>query len=218
MPRKITPLVTGEIYHVFNRGVDKRITFIDDSDYLRFYKSLAHFNSVEPVGSLFESVRGSKDASSKKLVTIHTFCLLPNHFHILLTQETDDGISNFMKRLGGGYTSYFNEKYERSGSLFQGKFKRILMNKNEKLLHLSMYINYNHLVHGLNDGDQLFKSSRAIYGGTKMNTFISPSIVLEQYSSPKTYTREAVQLAQSINPSRKNEKAEATRDASYIEE
>lgn len=217
MPRKITPLVTGEVYHVFNRGVDKRITFADDSDYLRFYKSLSHFNSVEPVGSLFESVRNNKDVLSKRLVTIHAFCLLPNHFHILMTQNADEGISNFMKRIGGGYTSYFNEKYERSGSLFQGTFRRIGVEQNEKLLHLSMYINFNHAVHGINDGEQMFKSSRAIYSGAKTSTFISPSIILDQYSSPQTYTKEALKLAQSIHLSRKSEKESTIDDEQYIE-
>ncbi len=207
MPRKSIPLVAGETYHVFNRGVDKRIIFFDSNDYLRFYNSLNHFNNTEPVFSLFESIRmKGRLNSKKKLVKIFAYCSLPNHFHLLLQQVSDNGISEFLKKVTGGYTSYFNDKYERSGALFQGRFKRIQVPSNEKLLQLSAYINYNHLVHELNDGEQLYKSSREIYSGNKQNNFIDSNFILKQYNSKQEYVESAFTLAKNIAETRKIEK------------
>ena len=103
------PFETGEYYHVYNRGTDKRIIFNSHRDVSRFLKSMELFNSVEPVGSLWLS-RLIKEPKKKtqKLVDIIAFCLNPNHYHFIFRQLIDNGISEFMKRLNGGYTSYFN--------------------------------------------------------------------------------------------------------------
>ncbi len=207
MPRKITPLITGETYHIFNRGVDRRVVFLDQEDYLRFYNSLQYFNDSEPTMSLFEGIRKPKlHHNIKKLVLIHAYCFLPNHFHLLVTQAIDNGISEFMKRVGGGYTSYFNEKYERTGSLFQGKYKRLNVESNEKLLQLSAYINYNHLIHNISDNSELYKTSRSIYEGGASVNFISPDIILAQYHSVKEYRESALPLVISIRDARNTEK------------
>lgn len=210
MPRKVVLLENSEVYHIFNRGVDKRHIFFDNSDYLRFYNSLKYFNTVEPTTSLFESIRISKNSIKQKpqncLVRIHAYCLLPNHFHLLVTQISDVGISEFMKRVGGGYTSYFNERYERSGSLFQGTFKRAHIGTNEKLLYISAYINYNHVVHGMDGGNQLFQSSRAIFNHEKTSTFIYPDIILNQLSASTPYENSALPLAKKIHQERIAEK------------
>ena len=127
MTRTTVPLITGETYHIFNRGVDKRSIFSDKLDYYRFYNSLILFNTVKQSGSIFElRWKNGWIREQSPLVDINAYCLLNNHYHLLLTQVVDGGISEFMKRLGGGYTSYFNERNKRSGSLFQGKYKRVL--------------------------------------------------------------------------------------------
>ena len=152
MNRK-TVFANGEIYHVYNRGVDKRIIFSDRIDSDRFLRSMRAFNVKDPVRSLqlAESVAQPLNAEgagdTEKLVEIIAYCLNPNHFHLILRQISDGGISEFMKRLSGGYTWYFNNKYERSGSLFQGKFKAIHVETNEYLLHVSAYVNLNFRVH-----------------------------------------------------------------------
>src|SRR3989344_5909488 len=114
--RKV-PFVEDEYYHIYNRGVDKRSIFEDLTDLNRFVQSIKEFNSVEPIGSIFENSFGKKKKNSKKLVEIICYCLNPNHFHFILRPMVEDGISEFMKRIGG-YTWYFNNRHKRSGALF----------------------------------------------------------------------------------------------------
>ena len=159
MTTRKVPFENGEFYHVYNRGVDKRVVFEDLSDSRRFLRSMVAFNDEYPAGSLFlhdrlRSNSGSTatalktEAETKKpLVNIVAYCLNPNHFHLLLEQVSDGGISEFMKRVSGGYTWYFNNKYGRTGSLFQGRFKSVHVESNEYLLHVSVYINLNDRVH-----------------------------------------------------------------------
>lgn len=161
--RKVS-LETGEYYHVYNRGVDKRIIFSDEGDLDRFLLSLEEFNTIEPIGSIFEKFHSKKFGSetSKKdpetrLVEIVAYCLNPNHFHLLLKQVRDGGISAFLQRLCGGYTKYYNHRYKRSGVLFQGVFKSVHVSTNEYLLHLSAYINLNYRVHHLSFGSETSK-------------------------------------------------------------
>ncbi|KKR20019.1 MAG: hypothetical protein UT50_C0023G0001 [Candidatus Moranbacteria bacterium GW2011_GWA2_39_41] len=132
--------VDGEYYHVFNRGVEKRDIFLDKYDYSRFLKSIKEFNQIEPVISLYIKSKtnsvGVKPLQNDALVEIVAYNLLPNHFHFILKQLRDGGVSEFMKRMGGGYTGYFNHRYRRSGSLFQGRFKAVYVNSfSQKVIH-----------------------------------------------------------------------------------
>ena len=158
MPRKVVPIIAGEIYHVFNRGVDKRNVFLDTDDYLRFYQSLHLFNTIEPVIN-FMTARSQDVEPREPLVEIHAYSLLPNHFHMLIKSCSDTGLSEFMKRVVGGYTSYFNERYDRSGVLFQGKYKRVLVDSDEQYQYLFSYVNENHFVHGIERLNQIVYSS-----------------------------------------------------------
>ena len=162
MPTRKTPLENKEIYHIYNRGVDKRDIFQNENDLNRFFSSLIEFNSSEPIGSIHERsfVKDKTIKNEDKLVNIVAYCLNPNHFHLMLQQEKDGGISEFMKRLAGGYTGYFNEKHKRSGSLFQGKFKSNHVNTDNYLKHLSAYINLNFKIDPLGGSTpKLYKSS-----------------------------------------------------------
>jgi putative transposase len=150
---KRPPFITGEIYHVYNRGVDKRKTFMNDKDYLRFVHDLYEFNDEAPAENIFYKasslhsyevgLRKSEKKQRKLLVEILIFCLMPNHFHLMLRQLVDGGITEFMRKLGTGYTNYFNQKHERSGVLFQGKFKAIHITKQNHFIHLPLYIHLN---------------------------------------------------------------------------
>lgn len=162
MPRKIVPLVTGEVYHIFNRGVDKREVFLDKGDYLRFYRSLQLFNQENITFSFRDAARCNRD-KGLPLVSIEAYALLPNHFHMIVKQLKDGGISEFMKRISSGYTGYFNEKYERSGSLFQGTFKRVHIETDRQYNYLLAYVNENHFVHGMNTKRELYHSSSLHY-------------------------------------------------------
>lgn len=145
--------VTNEIYHVFNRGVEKRKVFIEDTDYLRFIHDLFEFNDNQPAINLAYHIGGKnskevglpkiKRRPRKLLVEILLFCLMPNHFHLMLRQKRDSGITEFMRKLGTGYTNYFNQKNERVGPLFQGKYKSVLINEEPHFMYLPYYIHSN---------------------------------------------------------------------------
>lgn len=184
MARRI-PLVNGEIYHIFNRGVDKRTIFQDKDDVLRFIQSVNEFNTEKPIRSLY--------AHSFPLVNVICFCLNPNHFHLMVRQEKENGISEFMKRLGGGYTWYFNKKHKRSGSLFQGRFKSVHVGSNEQLLYLSVYVNLNYQAHQLSGPTaELVQSSYPTYVQDKKSAIvIDPAIVLDQFKSKESYKKYA---------------------------
>src|SRR3989338_8914297 len=150
--RKIK-FVNGEFYHICNRGVDKRKIFGNQYDVQRFLQSMDEFNTINPIGSLYESSFLSPEVKNKrknkKLVNFIAYCLNPNHYHFILEQLVENGISQFMHKLGGGYSWFFNKKYQRSGSLFQGTFKAAHIDSNEYLLRVSIYINLNYQVHQL---------------------------------------------------------------------
>lgn len=149
--RKIT-FENNEYYHIYNRGVDKRNIVMDLTDISRILESIAVFNTTESVGSIFEnSFRGKKSLRTPipKLVDVVAFNILDNHYHFVLIQLADGGISKFMQSFGGGYTKYFNEKYDRSGALFQGAFRAEHVNSEPYLNYIVAYVNGNHLVHQL---------------------------------------------------------------------
>jgi len=138
-----------EFYHVLNRGVDKRIIFLDKQDYLRFTHNLFEFNNDKKVinnSHLFR--RENIDLVGRyreKLVNIHAFCLMPNHYHLLLESKEEGGISKFMMKLNVGYAKYFNKKYKRSGTLFESRYKSILVEKEAHFTYLPYYIHFNPL-------------------------------------------------------------------------
>jgi len=150
-------IIAGSIYHVLSRGVDKRKIFLGNEDYLRFVHDLFEFNDTESVNNLTYFFRKkSKDIASpyilqrerkprKLLVEILVFCLMPNHYHLLLKPRSDDSLFKFMKKLNIGYAKYFNEKYERRGALFEGRYKAILVNQDAHFIHIPYYIHLNPL-------------------------------------------------------------------------
>lgn len=195
--RKI-PFGSGEFYHIYNRGTDKRTIFQDTHDYGRFLQSLAEFNVIQPIGSIYENSfsprlgnRTSKLEAGKtpSLVEIVCYCLNPNHFHILLRQVVDKGVSEFMKRVGGGYTKYFNNKYHRSGVLFQGQFQAVHVASNQYLLHLSAYINLNNIAHGLVvfPGVDSKTSWLEYTNDAPLKKLCSTRIILDQFKNKNDY-------------------------------
>ncbi len=150
------PFVKNHIYHIYNRGVEKRDIFLDDNDRWRFLQGLYLFNDQRKTGNLLwelEKTRGKVnfrvlrehrkilDSEGTPLVRIIADCLMPNHFHLLLEELTPGGITKFMHKLGTGYGGYFNQKYKRVGGLFQGRFKSILVDNDLYLQYLLVYIN-----------------------------------------------------------------------------
>lgn len=156
-----TQFANGEYYHIYNRGVDKRTVFQDENDFMRFYISLILLNSkqyglmedwrdfrrLHPRAQLSDFLK--QHSKGEKIVEIVSYCLNPNHYHLLLRQKKEDGIKKYMHKLSTSYTNYFNAKYDRSGSLFQGRFKSSRIKSTGKLLYMSFYVSCNSEVHGI---------------------------------------------------------------------
>jgi len=143
----------NEIYHILNHGTEQRNIFSDNKDYFRFIHDLYEFNDEAPAENIYyksmglESyeVKPRKIKERKLLVEILAFCLMPNHYHLLLRQKNNNGIAKFMQKLGTGYTMSFNKKYKRKGVLFQGTYKAVLVSKSNHFLNLPYYIHLNPL-------------------------------------------------------------------------
>jgi len=131
------------------RGVEKRVIFLDRQDYQRFLYLLNVCNDTKPIFNSTQSIkRGNRGLTSigdgrDKIVSVVCFCLMPNHFHLLLKQRKPKGIPLFLQKIGTGYAMYFNQKNKRSGSLFQGTYKSVHIDDNQYLTHLSRYIHLN---------------------------------------------------------------------------
>ncbi len=138
-------LVSGENYHIYNRGNSKQKIFLDKEDYLRFLGLLYACNQKDylKVGNLNKGQTLFDIEREEPLVSIGAYCLIPNHFHLLVTQFEDDNISNFMQKLSTAYSMYFNKKYKRTGSLFEGKFKSQHINRDQYLKYIFSYIHLN---------------------------------------------------------------------------
>lgn len=139
----------GEFYHIYNRGVDKRNIFEGQNDYNRFLFLLYLCNSPEPVDlqKIFKCKKKFPDIFSwktnKKLVAVGAYCLMPNHYHLLLKETTKNGISKFMQKLSTAYSMYFNIKHKRTGALFQGRYKAGHIDNDNYLKYLFAYIHLN---------------------------------------------------------------------------
>jgi putative transposase len=189
----------GEFYHIFNRGVDKRVIFTNQRDIQRFFQSMSEFNTIEPIGSIYvhSFALRSEAPKSEKLVEFICFCLNPNHYHFILKQVSDKGIEKFMHKLSTGYTNYFNLKQKRSGVLFQGPFKAIRIDTNEYLLHLSAYVNLNFKVHQLrSEAPKLVSWDE--YSGKKKFNFCSKEDILGQFKNKADYKKFAERSLEGI--------------------
>ncbi|MBU1046779.1 transposase [Patescibacteria group bacterium] len=202
------PLVIGQYYHVYNRGTDKRVIFMDKFDLWRFLQSMEEFNTLDPIGSIYEN-RFNKNQLGhpvSKLVDIVCYSLNPNHYHFILSPLVENGIEKFMHKLGMGYAKYFNEKYDRTGVLFQGRYKSIHIGTDEYLMYLSAYINLNNKIHFLShpdskiDKEKLFyTSSWKEYIGEKKTNFCNKSIILDRFDGKiKEYEEFAESVAEGI--------------------
>ena len=135
-----------EYYHLYNRGTEKRKIFLDRADWDRFVKLLYLCNASESVqisADRFTYAECFAHERGEPLIAIGAYCLMPNHFHLLVREIEEGGISKFMQKLLTAYTMYFNTKYQRSGALFQGKFKAMHVASDRHLKYLYTYIHLN---------------------------------------------------------------------------
>lgn len=203
MSARKTPLVTDQIYHILNRGVASQPIFRTKKDYQRmleiifYYRnqnaplSYSHFLRL-PAETKKEALE-KLDNKKKFLVDIIALCLMPNHFHLLLKQLQKNGISTFIGNFTNSYVRYFNIKNERIGPLFQGKFKAVIIETNEQLIHVSRYIHLNpyasFVIKTLQElKNYSFSSLPEHLGQTKTNLF-QKEIILDQFKDIKSYQK-----------------------------
>lgn len=124
------------------------------------------------------------------LVTILNYCLMPNHFHLTLRQEVNNGIKTFIQKITNSFSHFYNKKFDNAGPLFQSSFKAILVENEAQLLHLSRYIHLNPVSAGIVEKpeDYIFSSYRS-YVGLEKSEFISPNLILSQFNSSEKYKK-----------------------------
>lgn len=179
----------GEYYHIFNRGVEKRKIFNQERDYVRFIDSLIFFNTEKSswvINDLREKGIDARPKSGEMLVDIIAYCLNPNHFHLLLKENKENGVTSFMKKISTGYAMYFNKKYERSGVLFQGRFKSVHIGSNSHLLYASVYVNCNSQIHGIENAEKYPWCSLSEYLG-KIGNICRNNSIIDQFKDQEEY-------------------------------
>ncbi|TSC90133.1 MAG: hypothetical protein G01um10145_237 [Microgenomates group bacterium Gr01-1014_5] len=190
MPLRSTPFVNGSYYHVYNRGVEKRKIFSNNRDYERFLETLYYYShgNPKPKFSTLKRFKLVEFEKNPKIIDIACYCLMPNHFHLLIKQQIDGGIQTFMRKILDSYTRYYNTKHRRVGHLFQGTFKAMHIETDEQLLHISRYIHINPYVSSLVKilEDFEFSSYRHFLGITNTN-FCNKELILESFGNSGKY-------------------------------
>lgn len=203
MPYRQTPLVSGEIYHIFNRSVARQPIFLTDTYYQRAYEVLSYYNNLNaPVRfshfsrlpiSVKNEILESLNKENQKLVQILAFCFMPNHIHFLIKEIRDKGISTFMRKFQNSYAKYFNTKTERNGSLFQSMFKTVRILTDEQLLHVARYIHLNpvtaFILKNIEELSTYPWSSYPIYIGKRSSDIINTTEVLSFFSSKNKFIK-----------------------------
>ncbi|PIP67384.1 MAG: transposase [Parcubacteria group bacterium CG11_big_fil_rev_8_21_14_0_20_41_14] len=156
-------------YHIYNRGANKSEIFKDNKDYGIFIKRLRHY-------------------SLKYNVTILCYCLMPNHFHFILKQLSENRISDMMRYLMNGYTNIFNSRYNRSGTILQGPFRSESIDSENYFIHLSRYIHLNPLVAGIVDSLEDWQWSSCLdYVGLRDGTLCDKKEIMSDFKYPNEY-------------------------------
>ena len=204
MPYRKVVLAPEQIYHVFNRGVAALPIFLDFKNHLRFLNLVDYYRFSNTPFSFSQLMSLPKEEKEKILIelreenAIHVeilvYCLMPNHFHLLLKQITDKGISVFMTNLQNSYVKYFNIKNERAGPLFQSMFKAVMIETDEQLLHVSRYIHLNpstaYIVEPENLEDYKWSSLNSyLIKNFNANYFVNSKIVLNFFKKREDYKK-----------------------------
>lgn len=183
--------VENGVYHIYNRGVDKREIFSDEQDYAMFlYYLKCYFSNPKFLDKIPRHLKYTLyNTNLYQEIKLLAFCLMPNHFHLLVKQVDRIAIQKIMKRLGDAYVRYYNDKYERVGSLFQGTYKAVLVRTDEQITHLSRYIHCNPLKEIFQNSQKLKKynfSSYPYYLGHKKADWLSINEILDYFGSDKS--------------------------------
>lgn len=203
--KKTKILAPEEYYHVYCRGNNKEPIFFIEKDYYRLLTNLLLFQSPIPINHLGRIVdafyQEGFDSIDKNLISeiiegrtveLISFILMPNHFHLLLRQLSDNGVTDYMKRLLNSYTKYINIRHNRTGHIFQGRFGRVLVEDNNQLLYLSTYIHRNcrALPQWKNKEEKYpWSSYQDFVSKNRWNNLLVPNIIIDQFSSVSEFTK-----------------------------
>lgn len=193
-----TVFADGQVYHIYNRGVEKRPVFEDVNDHKRAIETIKYYKFRKPPMRLSYFMKLSKkdkqffglSGDEKTDIEILAYCLMPNHFHLLIKQLDVGGVSRFVSKITNSYTKYFNTKYTRVGPLFQGVFKAVRIEDDEQLLHVSRYIHLNPVASFLVDKNALFRyqwSSLKEYVYEVENSICKTELILNQFKQKTEY-------------------------------
>lgn len=193
--------VEESYYHIYNRGVEKRLIFLDEQDYGVFLSYLKNYLTPKNEKELLEKLSNpntsykEKDEILKLLrlnnffgeITLLAYCLMPNHFHFFIKQKSSKTIDKFMQSLATRYTMYFNRKYERVGTLYQDIYKAVLLENDEQFIYLSKYIHKQAKIHELRTQGSTLRgwvqpSSYPEYLGKRKIEWVHPEEVLNYFS------------------------------------
>jgi putative transposase len=190
----------GEHYHIFNRGVNKQPIFLDDQDYRRFlflvlclqsdvvFRNIGRLSVMLP-DTVQHSVLHTEKIVNDRNVELIGFCLMPNHFHLIVKEVKEGGIASYMQRGLNAYTKYANEKYKKSGHLFQGPYQAVHIADNQQLLHLSACIHRNprELEPHMDYVNYVWSSYPDFIGENRFGRLLTPEVILSQFSDQKEY-------------------------------
>jgi len=195
-------------YHIYNRGVDKRKIFLRYGHYSRFTHTI---HTLLDTGSASEPSAKSQGLALKNKVEIMCYCLMPNHYHFVMHQLQDNGITEFMHHLNTSYTMFFNKNINRSGRLFEYTFKAKIIESDDMLLHISRYVHINPTIAGLVDDVSLYPwSSYLEYVGKRTETFCQTQTILSFFGNDpmryKTFVHDQVAYARLLHQTEHEDK------------
>lgn len=193
---------TGEYYHVYNRGAHRHGVFHDRSDNARFLFGLVYFQSPALFGHIgrlartFDNRGGFEVSDSNfenvlagRMIELVSFCIMGNHYHLLIRELTEGGIADYMQRVSVAYSKYYNTKYQSSGHVFQGRYQSVHIKDNRQLMYLSAYIHRN--PHEL----KAWRGKEAEYPWSSLHDYtvenrwgglLAPEIILDQFAGTST--------------------------------
>jgi len=203
MPRRKYPLVNNQIYHIYNRSVAQLPIFRNKKEYKIYLSLIEYYKFANPPlrFSFFSRLEKDKKSalikslykSNNNLVNIYAFCLMPNHYHLLLKQKKDKGIMNYIRLIQNSYAHYINVKTKRCGSVFQSPFKAKRIESDEQFLHVARYIHLNplttYLIDATNELANYEWCSFKDYSGENSREFVDIKFLMSFYKNKDKFIK-----------------------------
>lgn len=200
-----TRFAPGNYYHIYNRGANKQPIFLEDRDFLRFLFLVLHMQGKEPLTQITRLLKKKKSLDeieledglldkivNSKIVELVQFAVMTNHFHLVLYETEENGISRYMQRVSNAYTKYFNTKYDHSGHVFQGPFGAVPVRTDEQILHLSAYVHLNpKAIKKFRNNPESYpwSSYQDFTNENRWEKLLKPQIILDQFKDTEEYSK-----------------------------